>query len=198
MNALPQFTLPIQVDGFDTLEIHFVHQTSPRQDAIPLVFIHGWPGHFHEVSKILPLLTNPPSEGEQAFHVIVPSIPGFGFSSNPSKKGFNLRKIAETFNQLMQSLGYNEYVAQGGDWGSPISRMLGIMFPENCKGVHVNLQRAVDPPKWYRNPWIWTKMHSQLVHYSREEEAMMARSRWFDKKESGYRVIPTRRLFEVC
>ena len=190
MNALAQFTLPIQVDGFDTLEIHFVHQQSPQRDAIPLIFIHGWPGHFHEVSKILPLLTDPP-RGQQAFHVVAPSIPGFAFSSNPTKKGYNLGKIAETFNSLMASLGYEEYVAQGGDWGSSISRMLGIKFPKNCRGVHVNLQKRVDPPKWYRNPWIWVKMHSQLVHYSQEEEAMMARSRWFDAQESGYRVTLT-------
>ena len=188
LNTLPQFTLPIRVDGFDTLEIHFVHQTSPRKDAIPLIFIHGWPGHFNEVSKILGPLTNPPEEGTQAFHVVAPSIPGFAFSSNPTKKGFNIGKIAETFNQLMISLGYNEYVAQGGDWGSSISRVLGVNFPQNCKGVHVNLLKSIDPPRLYKNPWVWVKMHSQLVHYSREEENLMARTRWFDKEESGYRV----------
>jgi len=193
LNTLPQFTLPIRVDGFDTLEVHFVYQRSPRKDAIPLIFIHGWPGHFNEVSKILGPLTNPPEEEIQAFHVVAPSIPGFAFSSNPTKKGFNIGKIAETFNQLMLSLGYEQYVAQGGDWGSSISRVLGVRFPQNCKGVHVNLLRAVDPPRWYKNPWVWVKMHSQLVHYSREEENMMARSRWFDKEESGYRVcLPVR------
>ena len=188
LNTLPQFTLPIQVDGFDILTIHFVHQRSTSPDAIPLLFIHGWPGHFQEVSKILPLLTNPPA-GEQPFHVVAPSIPGFGFSTNPSVKGYNLSKMAETFNKLMISLGYAKYVAQGGDWGSSISRMLGIKYPETCRAVHVNLLRGVDPPKWYRNPWIWFKMHSQLVHYSKEEEYMIARSQWFLKGETGYRVF---------
>jgi len=186
---MPQFTMPIKVDGFDPLEIHFVHQRSDHQNAIPLIFIHGWPGHFDEVSKILPLLVSPP-EGQQAFHVVAPSIPGFGFSSNPTKKGFNIQKIAETFQLLMSSLGYVEYVAQGGDWGSSISRILGIKYAKNCKAVHVNLQRGVGPPTWYRNPWVWIKMNSQLVHYSKEEEAMIARTRWFEKEESGYRVHP--------
>jgi pimeloyl-ACP methyl ester carboxylesterase len=189
LNRLPQYTLPIQPEGFNVLNIHFVHQPSTRPDAIPLIFIHGWPGHFHEVSKILQPLTSPPP-GVQAFHVVAPSIPGFAFSSNPTTKGFNIHKIAETFNLLMISLGYEKYVAQGGDWGSSISRVLGILYPANCCGVHVNLQKGVDPPKWYRNPWLWVKMHSQLVHYSREEETMMARSRWFEKEETGYRVSP--------
>jgi len=188
INQLPQFTLPIQVPGFDVLNIHFVHQRSRHPDAIPLLFIHGWPGHFHEVSKILEPLTNPLDEGTQAFHVVAPSIPGFAFSSNPMQKGFDIRKIAETFNTLMIALGYERYVAQGGDWGSSISRVLGVVYPANCRGVHVNLQKGVEPPKWYRNPLVWVKMHSQLVHYSREEEAMMARSQWFDKEETGYRV----------
>ena len=187
LNTLKQFTLPIEIEGFDILKIHFVHHKSDRKDAIPLIFIHGWPGHFQEVVKILPLLTNPPAD-KPAFHVVAPSIPGFGFSTNPPTKGYNLHKAAETFNLLMVSLGYTQYVAQGGDWGSSISRMLGILYPGNCKGVHVNLLKGVHPPKWYRNPWVWVKMNSQLVHYSKGEEAMIARSRWFEKDESGYRV----------
>lgn len=187
LNTLPQFTLPIQVEGFNSLNIHFVHQLSTRKDAIPLLFVHGWPGHFHEVVKILPLLTEPP-EGEQAFRVIAPSIPGFAFSDNPTTKGYNLHKIAETFNKLMIALGYNTYVAQGGDWGSSTVRMLGLLYPENCKGVHVNLLKAVEPPKLYKNPWMWIKMNSQLFSYTKEEEALMARSRWFIKEEIGYRV----------
>lgn len=149
--------------------------------------MHGWPGHFHEVAKILPLLTEP-SEGQQTFHVIAPSIPGFAFSDNPTTKGFNLHKIAETCNKLMISLGYDTYVAQGGDWGSSTVRMLGLLYPDNCKGVHVNLLKAVDPPKWYKNPWIWIKMNSQLISYTKEEEAMISRSRWFNEEETGYRV----------
>jgi hypothetical protein len=89
---------------------------------------------------------------------------------------------------LMISLGYDTYVAQGGDWGSSTVRMLGLLYPENCKGVHVNLLKAVDPPKWYKNPWIWIKMNSQLISYTKEEEAMIARSRWFNEEETGYRV----------
>jgi pimeloyl-ACP methyl ester carboxylesterase len=114
------------------------------------------------------------------------------------QKGFDIRKIAETFNTLMCALGYERYVAQGGDWGSSISRVLGVVYPANCRGVHVNLQKGAEPPKWYRNPLVWVKMHSQLVHYSREEEAMMARSRWFDKGETGYRVRSYRFACIAC
>jgi pimeloyl-ACP methyl ester carboxylesterase len=187
LNALPQFTLPVEIEGFDILTIHFVHKRSASPNAVPLLFIHGWPGHFHEVSKILPLLTDPPA-GEQAFHVVAPSIPGFGFSTNPSVKGYNIAKIAETFDKLMHALGYDKYVAQGGDWGSTISRMLGIEFTKTCRAAHVNLLRGVEPPRWYRNPWVWFKMNSQLVPDSKEEEYMMARSRWFNRDETGYRV----------
>ena len=165
-----------------------MHQRSTHQNAIPLLFTHGWPGHFHEVANVLPLLTEAP-EGAQAFHVVAPSIPGFGFSTNPPKKGFNVDKIAETLDSLMAALGYDEYVAQGGDWGSSVSRMLGVKFPARCRAVHVNLQKGLGPPVWWRNPWVWVKMHSQLVSYSAEEEYIMARTRWFAREETGYRVL---------
>jgi pimeloyl-ACP methyl ester carboxylesterase len=105
-------------------------------------------------------------------------------------------KIAETFDALMEALGYDEYVAQGGDWGSSVSRMLSVKFPARCRAVHVNLQKGLGPPVWWRNPWVWTKMHSQLVSYTAEEEYLMARTRWFDREETGYRVIPARPAIE--
>lgn len=96
LNAdLPQFTLPVDVKDHGTLTAHFVHQRSPRADAKPLLFVHGWPGHFGEVRKILPLLTNPEKEEDPAFHVVAPSLPGFGFSSTPEKTGFTIAQYAE-------------------------------------------------------------------------------------------------------
>ena len=100
LNILPQYIVPISVNDFGTLNIHFVHQQSSRSNAIPLLFCHGWPDHFAEVTNILPLLTEPPAD-QQAFHVVAPSTPRFTFSTNPSLKGFNVGKIAETFNKLM-------------------------------------------------------------------------------------------------
>jgi pimeloyl-ACP methyl ester carboxylesterase len=178
-----QFTLTIEVEDFETLRIHFVHQKSHRR-AIPLLFFHdGWPGHFSEVSKLLPLLIDPPTD-KPAFHVVAPSIPGFGFSPYPTRKGYNVRRMAETFNKLMKSLGY-QYVAQGGDWGSPISRMPGLLYPQNCKAVHVNLQTAPSP-RWYQSPWSWTKW--TLFGYSKDEDELLVSSKRFIAAETGYAV----------
>ncbi|KAL9576155.1 MAG: hypothetical protein Q9212_007339, partial [Teloschistes hypoglaucus] len=108
MNKLPQYITPISVKGFDHLDIHFLHQPSPKKTAVPLLFVHGWPGSFLEVTKILPLLANP-KEGEPAFHVVAPSIPNFGFSQGVKKKGFGIPQYAETCHNLMQKLGYTQY-----------------------------------------------------------------------------------------
>ncbi|KAL1733245.1 Alpha/Beta hydrolase protein [Schizophyllum commune] len=122
LNAeLPQFTRDIEVDGFGTLNIHYVHKRSERADAIPLCFVHGWPGSFLEARKVAPLLTEG-AEGQPAFHVVALSLPGFGFSEQPHKRGFSIQQYTEGGTQvahkLMLALGYDEYVAQGGDWGA--------------------------------------------------------------------------------
>ncbi|KAI9435116.1 alpha/beta-hydrolase [Lactarius indigo] len=116
LNALPMFTRNIAVDGFGELNVHYVHQKSVAKGAIPLLFVHGWPGNFLEVTKILPLLTAV-SADHPSFHVVAPSLPGYAWSEGVLKKGFNAKCYAELFNKLMISLGYTEYVTQGGDWG---------------------------------------------------------------------------------
>ncbi|KAE9397559.1 alpha/beta-hydrolase [Gymnopus androsaceus JB14] len=118
-DELPQFTKDIDVDGFGKLNIHYVHVKSQVLNAIPLLFVHGWPGSFIEVRKILPLLVNPLS-GHPSFHIVALSLPAFGFSEAPSKPGFGCIKYAEVCHKLMLSLGYDEYVTQGGDWGSHV------------------------------------------------------------------------------
>ena len=116
LNELPQFVTPVQIDGFGSLDIHFVHHQSPIKSAIPLLFVHGWPGSFIEVSKLLPLLTAGDGVNNPAYTIVAPSLPNFGFSEGVKKKGFDLAKYAEVLNNLMLKLGYEEYVTQGGDW----------------------------------------------------------------------------------
>ena len=140
---MPQFTTSI--DGID---FHFVHQRSSRSDAIPLVFIHGWPGSFWEVTKIIGPLTNPTAHGgraEDAFHVVAVSLPGYGFSGKPRQPGVNNRKIAGMIAQLMSRLGYQRYGAQGGDWGAIIVRQLGLVDPTHLIGLHSNMCIAGAP-----------------------------------------------------
>jgi hypothetical protein len=114
LNKLPQFITPIQCDGFEPLAIHFVHQPSQVKNAIPLLFIHGWPGSFMEVTKILGPLGEGDGINAPAFHIVAPSLPNFGFSESTKKRGFALAQYAETLNKLMLKLGYSEYVTQGG------------------------------------------------------------------------------------
>lgn len=115
MNKLPQFVTPIQCDGFEPLAIHFVHQPSKVKNAIPLLFVHGWPGNFLEVTKILGPLGDGDGVNTPAFHIVAPSLPNFGFSEGTKKRGFSLSQYAETMNKLMLKLGYDEYVTQGGE-----------------------------------------------------------------------------------
>ena len=131
LNDLPQFTTTIQCEGFGELSIHFLHKKSKIKGAVPLLFAHGWPGSFIEVTKILEPLVNPPP-GQIAFDVVAPSLPNFGFSQGPSRRGFNTEQYAETLNKLMtEKLGYKQYVTQGGDWGYEVTRGLSLLYPEN-------------------------------------------------------------------
>lgn len=133
LNAMPQFMTDINVEGFGEIQLHFVHSRSRREDAIPVLFLHGWPGSFAEVTKILPILN------QAGFHVVAPSLPGYGFSSYPEKPGFKHQHHAMAFHSLMQKLEYQDYVVQGGDWGSDIVRIIGLLYPENVKAVHQNM-----------------------------------------------------------
>lgn len=144
LNQMPQFITKI-----DGLDIHFVHQRSSRPDATPLVFIHGWPGSFFEVTKIIGPLTNPTAHGgsaEDAFHVVAISLPGYGFSGKPRQPGVSNRRIAGIVAQLMARLGYQRYGAQGGDWGAIIVRQLGLLDPKHLIGLHSNMCVASAPP----------------------------------------------------
>lgn len=182
LNKLPQFHTPISVDGFGELDIHFVWQKSPVKNAIPLLFCHGWPGSFIEVQHILPLLSQPDGP---AFHIVAPSLPNYGFSQGPTKRGFGSAQYAETCHKLMLSLGYNEYVTQGGDWGFTVTRAMGKLFPQHCKASHINMIRA-NPPTWSKNP-ILALQHA-ITPYTEKDKKGFERSEWFAKEGRGYNL----------
>ena len=143
LNELEQFKT--RIDGLD---IHFVHRRSPEPDAFPLILTHGWPGTFAEFAKVVGPLTDPVAHGgraEDAFHLVVPSIPGYGFSDRPPRLGYGRDRTGAIFAELMARLGYERYGAQGGDLGAGISRWLAVNDAEHVAGLHLNLCRA-DPP----------------------------------------------------
>jgi pimeloyl-ACP methyl ester carboxylesterase len=143
LNRLDQFVTTI-----DGLDVHFVHVRSKEKNALPLVIVHGWPGSFVEFHKIIGPLTDPVAHGgkaEDAFHVVCPSLPGFGFSSKPKERGWNSQRMAEVFAKLMARLGYDRYGAQGGDWGSGITRWLAGNDGAHCLGGHSNFPSGSQP-----------------------------------------------------
>jgi pimeloyl-ACP methyl ester carboxylesterase len=143
LNRLDQFVTTI-----DGLDVHFVHVRSKEKNALPLVIVHGWPGSFVEFHKIIGLLTDPVAHGgkaEDAFHVVCPSLPGFGFSSKPKERGWNMQRMAEVIAKLMARLGYERYGAQGGDWGSGITRWLAANDGGHCLGGHSNFPSGSQP-----------------------------------------------------
>src|ERR1700730_7161950 len=143
LNAFAQFTTTI-----DGQNIHFLHVRSPEPDALPLIITHGWPGSIAEFMEVIGPLTDPRAHNgdpADAFHLVVPSIPGFGFSGPTADRGWNVRRVARAWDELMQRLGYRRYGAQGGDWGSSISRELGLIVPEHLVGVHLNMLCSQGP-----------------------------------------------------
>ncbi|KIM43414.1 hypothetical protein M413DRAFT_404228 [Hebeloma cylindrosporum] len=182
-SELPQFTRDIEVDGFGTLNIHYVHKKSTVVGAVPLLFVHGWPGSFIEVRKILPLLVDASSE-HPSFHVVAFSLPGYGFSEAPKKKGFNIEQFAEVGNKLMTALGYNEYVTQGGDWGHFITQKIAQKYgPKHSKAWHSNFPLAPPPHPIHRPLLLLSHF---LFRYTPAEKAGLERTMWYQKKSSGY------------
>jgi pimeloyl-ACP methyl ester carboxylesterase len=137
LNALPQFTT--EIDGVD---IHFIHVRSPHENALPLIMTHGWPGSVIELLETIGPLTDPTAHGgraEDAFHLVLPSLPGYGFSSEPTELGWNVGRVAQAWAELMRRLGYSRYVAQGGDVGAAVTDTMGRQAPEGLLGIHMNL-----------------------------------------------------------
>jgi hypothetical protein len=144
LNALPQFMTTI--DGVD---IHFIHVRSRHSNALPLIVTHGWPGSVIEQLKIIAPLTDPTAHGgsaADAFDVVIPSLPGYGFSGRPTATGWDPDRIARAWAALMQRLGYTRYVAQGGDWGTPVSSAMARQAAAGLLGIHINLPAGRRPP----------------------------------------------------
>jgi pimeloyl-ACP methyl ester carboxylesterase len=143
LNRFGQFTT--EIDG---VGIHFLHVRSPHPEAMPLIVTHGWPGSIVEFQKVIEPLTDPTAHGGRpadAFHLVCPSLPGFGFSAKPTTTGWGVDRIASAWARLMDRLGYPRYGAQGGDWGSAITTALGAQDPEHCAGIHITLAMGVRP-----------------------------------------------------
>src|SRR5205807_10032278 len=143
LNALPQFVTTI-----DGLDIHFIHVRSKHENALPMIVTHGWPGSIIEQLKIIEPLTNPTAHGgsaADAFHLVIPSLPGYGFSGKPTAPGWNPVSIAKAWATLMQRFGYTKYVAQGGDWGNAISEVMALQQPPGLLAIHTNMAATVPP-----------------------------------------------------
>jgi pimeloyl-ACP methyl ester carboxylesterase len=141
LNSYPQFVT--EIDGLD---IHFIHVRSKHENAMPVIVTHGWPGSVVEQLKIIEPLTNPTAHGgdvSDAFDVVIPSMPGYGFSGKPAEKGWSPERIARAWGELMKRLGYTKYVAQGGDWGAIVTDLMGAQEPEGLVGIHTNMPKVI-------------------------------------------------------
>ncbi|MFG3304002.1 epoxide hydrolase family protein [Streptomyces wuyuanensis] len=143
LKALPHFIT--EIDGLD---IHFIHVRSKHEDALPLIVTHGWPGSVVEQLKIVEPLTDPTAHGgdaSDAFHLVIPSMPGYGFSGKPTTTGWGPERIARAWGELMKRLGYTRYAAQGGDWGAVVTDTMAVQRPEGLIGIHTNMPKVVPP-----------------------------------------------------
>ncbi len=171
LNALGQYKT--EIDG---LGIHFLHVRSKHPEAMPLLVTHGWPGSVMEFMKVIGPLTDPTAHGgkaEDAFHVIAPSLPGYGFSDKPKTNGWGVPKIAGAWIQLMARLGYDKWVAQGGDWGSAVTTAIGVIRPPGCLAIHVNMPLVFPGP-------------DAMADLTEAEKGYLAGLQYYQDKDSGY------------
>ena len=171
LNAQPQFRA--EIDG---VGIYFLHIRSPHAAATPLILTHGWPGSIIEFQKAIPLLTDPAAHGadaSDAFHVVCPALPGYGFSDKPKENGWGVEKIARAWSELMHRLGYDWYFAQGGDWGSAVTTAIALQDTEHCHGIHVNMPMVRPDPE-------------TMNSLTDEEKDGLAGFKYYQDWDSGY------------
>src|ERR1700726_3663674 len=175
LNGLPQFRT--QIEG---LGIYFIHARSKRENALPIILTHGWPGSILEFLQGIGPLTDPPAHGgkpNEAFHVVIPSLPGFGFSDKPTEPGWRLPRIAKAWGGLMQRLGYTRYVAQGGDWGAGVTSWMAKQQLQGLAAIHLNLPILFPPPP------------APPGGYTATEQAALAQLGKFASDRFGYAAI---------
>jgi pimeloyl-ACP methyl ester carboxylesterase len=171
LNRFPQFCT--EIDG---VPIHFLHITSPQPDAMPLIMTHGWPGSVVEFRKVIGPLTDPVAHGgdaAEAFHLVCPSLPGYGFSGKPAQAGWGVARIADAWDVLMTRLGYDRYGAQGGDWGSGVTTALGIRHADHVAGIHLNMVTVRPDP-------------AAMDDLTEQEKAAVAAFQYYWDTDSGY------------
>lgn len=181
-----QYKVKINVPDHGPQIIHFAHHPSSSSTAISLLFVQGWPGSFLEARKIINPLTTPSSPDIQAFHVIVPSIPGFGPGDAPEKSGFGPVTTAKAFKVLMVDvLGYDKFVTQGGDWGSFITRSMAMQYPQHVKAYHCNFV-ICGPPAWYKAPLAMGRLMLNSYLYTKREKLGLENVQHYMKEGNGY------------
>ena len=171
LNRFPQFIT--EIDGVD---IHFIHLPSVHQNAQPLIITHGWPGSVVEFHKVIEPLADPTAHGgntEDAFHVVVPSLPGYGFSGKPEVTGWGIEKIADIWGELMARLGYDHYFAQGGDWGAMVTTHIGLQDKEHCDAIHLNMPVVIPDP-------------NTMAELTPSEQASLMSMKFYQDWDSGY------------
>jgi pimeloyl-ACP methyl ester carboxylesterase len=187
LSALPNFATEI-----DMLDIHFIHVRSPHENALPVIITHGWPGSVIELLNAIDPLANPTAHGASAadaFDVVIPSIPGYGYSGKPRELGWGPDRIARAWDVLMKRLGYPRYVAQGGDWGAIITDLMGVQAPEGLLGIHSNMAGVVPPEIWtalVRN--VFGAGDPPPADLSGEEKSTFDQLNYFFLKGVGYGV----------
>ena len=171
LNRFPQFIT--EIDGVD---IHFIHLPSVHENARPLIITHGWPGSIVEFHKVIEPLADPTAHGgntEDAFHVVVPSLPGYGFSGKPEVTGWGIEKIADIWGALMARLGYDHYFAQGGDWGAMVTTHIGLQDKEHCDAIHLNMPVVIPDA-------------NTMAELTPSEQASLMSMKFYQDWDSGY------------
>ena len=177
--------------NINDLDIHYIHQRSPHPDAYPLIITHGWPGSIVEFHKVIQPLVDPTKHGgkaEDAFHVVCPSLPGYGFSGKPSQSGWGVEKIAETWDQLMARLGYDNYGAQGGDWGAAVTTQIGRNVG-HCDAIHINMPIGRPTPESLQDPTDEEKSALEGLTYYQEWDSGYSKQQSTRPQTLGYGLV---------